>query len=90
MRDLDATIDQPNLRRAGCWRPWIDMSLEEAQNKLPDRTYNHFFRLWVWSVVRFSGRASHMQDNYLSKHGREALFRRINRVRRVLGLALYK
>jgi len=51
------------------------------------RDYNRFMFAWGWSAVRFSslGNWAARQDRYYEKYGRNAMYARINRVRRVLG-----
>lgn len=56
------------------------------EGRISDRDWNRFERAWTWSAGRLSGSAAFEQQQYYDHHGREAYNRRINRMRRVLGL----
>lgn len=51
---------------------------------LPRREYEKYYDAWCWSAVRTSGGALALQDAYERKHGPNALFARIERVKRAI------
>lgn len=57
--------------------------------RLSERDWKTFQLLWSWGCGRMSGSAGFNQDIYFRTHGKEAYTRRINRVRRLMGLELY-
>lgn len=53
-------------------------------------TYRAFVRVWEWAAIRFSDYYGAIQDDFRKRHGRLALYRRINKVRRAFGFAPYQ
>ena len=63
---------------------WYDINTDRPDNWY--RIWAQYYSIWLWSAPRLSERA---QDRYYARHGRAAYYRRMNRVRRVLGLETY-
>lgn len=51
-----------------------------------NRATRQYTKLWNWSTIRYSGEANRLQASYINKYGWDKFVRRMNRVRRVLGL----
>lgn len=56
-----------------------------VEGYMTEREWRRYRLAWEWSAPRFGGLASWKQDHYCQTHGTEAYYRRIARVRRVLG-----
>lgn len=54
-------------------------------------TYNEFWAyvsVWEWCSPRMGGRAGEKQDKFWEKYGKEAYYKRINKVRAAFGFDL--
>lgn len=72
-------------------RTLLNMTWNEARDRfyngtISQREWERFCFAHEWSAARFS---SHAQARYHARHGGNALYRRIDRVRGALGLAPY-
>ena len=54
---------------------------------LSEKDFYQYIFVWIWTTARFSNNfsASDKQDKFYTIHGREAFYRRINRVRKICG-----
>jgi hypothetical protein len=52
------------------------------EGRISQREYDRFYGAWLWGAVRF---ASDEHDRFYARHGAQAYYHRINRMRRALG-----
>lgn len=57
--------------------------------RITHRQWRRYFTAWLWSDFRHGGTAGICHDRYWAKRGRSAYLKRLNRMRRVLGLPLF-
>ncbi len=50
------------------------------------RLYRQFLKIWCWSTVRYGDPQYTVQGAFAARFGEAAFWRRINRVRRVMGM----
>ena len=60
-----------------------------AQGQISQTHYEAYCRVWEWCAPRFGGSAGFKQESYWKRHGKEAYFAKINRVRKAFGFELY-
>jgi len=58
-----------------------------ATGRLSAAAWEQFLNLWTWSAPRLAGEACVIQAAFLRSRGTEGYHRRLNRVRRALGLS---
>jgi hypothetical protein len=56
------------------------------EGRISDREYNRFCGAWLWGAAHL---ASMEHDRFYALHGKDAYYRRINRMRRALGAPEY-
>lgn len=59
------------------------------QGRLSDREWHRYRFAWTWCAARWSNvcRAGEKQERFWNRFGKEAYYRRMNRVRRICGFA---
>ena len=80
------TVRQPHV--------FIGSSFNEVKalydwGHIDERTWRRYLFAWTWSDFRFGGSIGCKHEAFWTKHGKHAYYRRINRVRNVLGFKLY-
>jgi hypothetical protein len=75
-------------------RNYLKLNYAQAESRyhsglLTERQWRTFLFCWTWAAPRYSSPAGLRQDAYASRHGLPALYARMNRVRRALGLDSY-
>lgn len=69
-------------------RPFLGLSLYDAQQRLTGRQYHTYFYLWLWSAPRFSEPHATKHERFWKKVGRLEYYKRINKVRAACGYKL--
>lgn len=69
------------LLKAGTSYNWAVRYLHEG--RITQKTFEHFCLFWDWCAPRFSGSAAIRQERYYNKMGKDAYYRRMERVRRI-------
>lgn len=78
----------PLVRRGGLrhhLRKSLLLSRNDAEKHLGGRALRSYLALWEWCGHRFSGRAGQKQEAFWEKYGKEAFYRRVNKVRAACG-----
>lgn len=82
-------LSRPGLRPA--IKRLIALSYNDAERVGPGwRTWAGFVACWEWCQVRLSGRAGDKHERFYAKHGAQAYYTRINKVRAACGFAPIK
>lgn len=80
-----AHLVRPGLRHAV--KQALHLSRNDAEKHLGGRTLRSYVAIWEWCGFRSGGRAGAKQEAFWQAHGKEAFYRRINKVRAACGFA---
>ena len=67
------------LFRAGISPLWAERFLHEG--RLAQRVFDHYW-MFHWAAPRFSGSSGFVQERFYNRFGKEAYYRRIDRMKR--------